>query len=358
MSIQPPQRLPAGYRLFTRYAFPPNELGYCGPAGFGDRDPLDLAGHAPEFDGAWPYLRAIARAVGSQPLAGDVVGTYWLGGSLLERVDPAVLLSDLRTAFTGQVSGLLDDVPVSKAVLAHHSFHVLVVYPWIRFLDRSPDTALHVLQNCRIRWGTVLAVEREHVQIECRPLVLRDGCIELGRATTGYARWSRDGASLIAAPQPGDIVSAHWDWVCDTLSANQVTALTDATLTTLGLVNALREVKENLMNSGHLSEEPQEERGAPGSRDTGSDQPSGGPADRPSGTYAGDETVPAHGGAKDSVKTEQAPADAEPAVPPYADRQTSAKSEGDQTEGQGARTGGAVKPTPTSGAHRANEPNP
>ncbi|MGV0792581.1 hypothetical protein [Mycolicibacterium sp. XJ1819] len=48
------------------------------------------------------------------------------------------------------------------------------------------------------------------------------------------------------------------------------------------------------------SQEPQEERGAPGSRDTGSDQPSGGPADRPSGTYRGDETVPdhsAHGGA-------------------------------------------------------------
>jgi hypothetical protein len=30
-----------------------------------------------------------------------------------------------------------------------------------------------------------------------------------------------------------------------------------------------------------LEPEPQEERGAPGSRDTGSDEPSGGPADRP-----------------------------------------------------------------------------
>ncbi len=33
----------------------------------------------------------------------------------------------------------------------------------------------------------------------------------------------------------------------------------------------------------HLEEEPQEERGAPGSRDTGSDEPAGGPADRPAG---------------------------------------------------------------------------
>ena len=31
-----------------------------------------------------------------------------------------------------------------------------------------------------------------------------------------------------------------------------------------------------------------------GSRDTGSDEPSGGPVDRPSGTYKGDESVPAY----------------------------------------------------------------
>jgi hypothetical protein len=34
----------------------------------------------------------------------------------------------------------------------------------------------------------------------------------------------------------------------------------------------------------HLEPEPQEERGPVGSRDTGSDEPSGGPVDRPAGT--------------------------------------------------------------------------
>ena len=34
----------------------------------------------------------------------------------------------------------------------------------------------------------------------------------------------------------------------------------------------------------HLEEEPQEQRGPAGSRDTGSDEPSGGPVDRPAGT--------------------------------------------------------------------------
>ena len=34
----------------------------------------------------------------------------------------------------------------------------------------------------------------------------------------------------------------------------------------------------------HLEEEPQEVRGAMGSRDTGSDEPGGGPVNRPAGT--------------------------------------------------------------------------
>jgi hypothetical protein len=36
--------------------------------------------------------------------------------------------------------------------------------------------------------------------------------------------------------------------------------------------------------AAHLKVEPQSERGAPGSRDTGSDEPAGGPVDRPVGT--------------------------------------------------------------------------
>lgn len=104
----------------------------------------------------------------------------------------------------------------------------------------------------------------------------------------------------------------------------------------------------------HLSEEPQEQRGAPGSRDTGSDVPSGGPTDRPSDTYRGDETVPAHpeqGRPEEtgSAMTEAPPSDTPPAVPPYEDRQTTAKPDTGADEGADARTGGAVKPVTGSG---------
>jgi hypothetical protein len=85
-----------------------------------------------------------------------------------------------------------------------------------------------------------------------------------------------------------------------------------------------------------------------GSRGTGSDEPSGGPADRPSGTYRGDESVPAYddGGKPDFETgfTNEPPRDVEPAIPPYEGRKESANS-GDSTENAGARTGGATAPT-------------
>ncbi|MEV0669781.1 DUF6390 family protein [Mycobacterium sp. NPDC050441] len=240
MTAPPTQNLPAGYRLFARYAFPPNELGYCGPSDHavipGD-NPAELSSRAREFDGAWPYLHSIAEATGIDPLDAEVVRSYWVGGPLLERVDPIVLLTQLRAAFQGQVTGGLDTVTAAGAVRAHHSFHVFVVYPWIRFLDRDPGTALQVLQNCRIRWGTVTAVEDEHVVVESCPLVLAGSRLAIGEPTTERVRWSRDGQSLTTLPTPGDTVSAHWDWVCDTLTPDETSALAAATHATLDLVN-------------------------------------------------------------------------------------------------------------------------
>jgi hypothetical protein len=64
--------------------------------------------------------------------------------------------------------------------------------------------------------------------------------------------------------------------------------------------------------AAHLREEPQSERGAPGSRDTGSDEPGGGPVDRPAGT-ADEETdttvdpqAPQHPGAPHQPTGDQA----------------------------------------------------
>ncbi|GFG49586.1 hypothetical protein CQY20_19290 [Mycolicibacterium agri] len=242
--------LPAGYALFARYAFPPNELGYCGPAEAevllrGD-NPAAVAEHAKAFDGAWPYLHAIAEAAGiADPLDAEVVHDYWIGGPLLGRVDPAHLVANLRRAFAGQVTGLLADPGITQGALAHHSFQVLVVYPWVRFLDRDAATALKVLQDCRIRWGTVESVDNEHVWTTARALTYADGVLALGEPRRERVRWRKDGVSLIEAPRPGDVVSAHWDWTCGVLTDAECVALADSTQTTLDLVNAARTEERN-----------------------------------------------------------------------------------------------------------------
>src|SRR5690349_22653120 len=225
--------------LFDQYAYPPNELGYCGPTDGGGA--FGLAAHAKEFDGAWPYLAAIAEAVGaSDPLDEEVVSSYWVGGPALAKVDPAVLLTRLRTSFTGQVTGLLDAVVPGPDVLAHHSFHVFVVYPWVRFLDRDAATALGVMQDCRIRGGTVESIDGEHAVIASPPLGLVGGELILGDPRPERVQWKKGEVSLAPAPSPGSIVAAHWNWVCEQLEDDQLTALEAATQSTLDLVNALR----------------------------------------------------------------------------------------------------------------------
>lgn len=229
---------PQDRSLFGRYAYPPNELGYCGPTTAGGAS--GLASRARDFDGAWPYLSAIAEAIGaSDVLDEQVVGSYWVGGRALGKVDPDRLLTRLRSAFRGQVTGLLDVVPATTDVLAHHSFHVFVVYPWVRFLRRDATTALGVLQDCRIRWGTVVSVADEQAEITSRPLQYANGSLMLGEPRTECVGWKRGELSLAPPPEPGAVVSAHWGWVCGTLTEEEGLELEAATHTTLDLVNTV-----------------------------------------------------------------------------------------------------------------------
>jgi hypothetical protein len=116
-----------------------------------------------------------------------------------------------------------------------------------------------------------------------------------------------------------------------------------------------------------LDEEPQEVRGAPGSRDTGSDQPGGGPVDRPQGTV--DEGPPSTVDPQEVIDpqmpnpigdggttTEDAgplggpgevpPQDTGRAVPPYPGRRESAEvdTSGESVRREGAHVGGATGP--------------
>jgi hypothetical protein len=103
---------------------------------------------------------------------------------------------------------------------------------------------------------------------------------------------------------------------------------------------------ENNTSDDQPTAESQSERGDIGSRDTGSDKPSGGPVDRPDGAIEGDESVPAMGDGDEAVAHGGAgtlpPQNTDPVLPPYEGRQTHAKPETEAGDAGGRNEGAAI----------------
>ncbi|WP_103759631.1 DUF6390 family protein [Streptomyces sp. SM10] len=214
-----------GARLFARYAYPPNALGYCGPEDASALLRTEVAGgierRAREFEGAWCYLEFLAESAGiADPLDEKVVEAYWIGNDLLERASPAALLDRMRDRFRTQAGGTWRDA--GDGALAHHSFQVFDVYPWAGLLRTTGNpTALDVLDRCRIRTGVVRDVDGERVVVESAPLLWDGASIVTGTPHPESVRWSTGGRALIDRPSPGDVVALHWDWVCDVVTEEQ-----------------------------------------------------------------------------------------------------------------------------------------
>jgi hypothetical protein len=244
-----PEILTNGAILFARYAYPPNELGYCGPPNhralldYGAEGTVDrgLVQLAQGFAGAWPYLEFIAANTGIRsPLDRRVVEAYWLGGGLLDTIDMGAFGNSLLDRFrkrAGKGWGYLAEaIPVGA--VPNHSFHVFGVYPWVGLLHTGrADTPLEHLDKCRIRWGQVVATEGDQVTVLSRPLTYDGTDIGLGEPRLETARRSIDGVGFLDPFRPGEWVSLHWGWVCDRLSRRQLHLLRRSTLRQFEITN-------------------------------------------------------------------------------------------------------------------------
>jgi hypothetical protein len=237
--------------LFARYAYPPNQLGYCGPADSAEllgtaaegADLATLSHLATEFSGAWPYLELIAGCNSiADPLDARVVEAYWVGNGLLDRVPGEALLASLGDRFERRAQAHFGSVAnaVPLGGVCQHSFHVFAVYPWLGLLRAGMDgPPLTVLDRCRIRWGRVEAVSGDLVTVRNRILAFEGSRLVLGAEQVEVVHRSLDGVGLAPTVVPGDTVSLHWDWVCDVLSAAALARLQRCTATNLAAVNAL-----------------------------------------------------------------------------------------------------------------------
>ena len=239
----------AGALLFARYAYPPNALGLCGADSpgtlleYGDAGESDggLVELARTFEGAWPYLTLIAESnrIGD-PLDPRVVEAYWVGNDLLSHVPPAVLARHVSERFRGRLGSAGDAIPsiVAAGGVPHHCFHVFALYPWLGLLRSGiVDEPLRVLDQCRTTPALVVSVEGESAEVLAEPLLWDDGKLRLGEPEPRRVRW-RDGGRAFARPQPGELVSLHWDFVCDVLTARSAARLGAVTRRVLGAVNS------------------------------------------------------------------------------------------------------------------------
>jgi hypothetical protein len=237
-----------GALLFARYAYPPNALGLCGADSpgalleYGDAGESDggLAELARTFEGAWPYLTLIAEANRIEdPLDPRVVEAYWVGNELLAHVPPATLARHVRERFHGRLGSAAERIPsiVAAGAVPHHCFHVFALYPWLGLL-RSGIVAepLRVLDQCRITPALVLSIEGESADVLAEPLLWDNGRLQLGEPERRRVRWRDDGRAF-AQPQPGELVSLHWDFVCDVLPAEAAARLAVVTRRVLAAVN-------------------------------------------------------------------------------------------------------------------------
>jgi hypothetical protein len=223
----------------------PNKLRYCGgddnrtllEYAFANAVDPDLERILRKFTGALPYLKLIARANRiADPFDDRVVEAYWIGNELLRIVEARQLYDTLSERANRQLTGRVRELVLGKAPAGarpHHNFHVFDVYSR---MNEIGDTLL-TMDQCRVSWGRVVAVEGAQLVVERRSLGVREGKLTLGEPQVTRALRQIDGRGLVDAAAPGDWVSLHWGWVCDILTADQLANLIGYTRLHLAIAN-------------------------------------------------------------------------------------------------------------------------
>ena len=239
-----------GALLFGRYAFPPNQLGYCGPpdhqalldhvaAGAPDRGLVELE---KRFEGAYPYLLLIAHANGiTDPFDERVVDAYWVGNDLLNKVGPGAFRDSLHERFAPRMTaGSFHwlETKMESGARPHHNFHVFDVYVRGGLMrDERATIALDLMDSCRVSWGRVTALDGDFLAVDRQPLVLAGGRLALGPAEPARVTRQHGGQGFVGSPDVGSTVSIHWKWACDVLHKSAERRLRRATDRCLELAN-------------------------------------------------------------------------------------------------------------------------
>jgi len=230
-----------GELLQAKHALQPNSLGYCGPDENGrilehlhtSSVTEDLTSTLTRFEAAYPFVRMIAKSTGRQPFDKEVTEAYWIGNSLLDRVQPSEFFEFTHKDLTssrknaGKKGGLSKNE--SKLLFRefgaiakpHHTFYVLGMYARTNIKTANQGKLLELMDSCRVSWGRVLEVKEKTLVVDRVPLAFRGENLLLAGPEKREVQYDKEIAPF-SSVQRGDWVSLHWNFASEMLSPIQL----------------------------------------------------------------------------------------------------------------------------------------
>ena len=193
---------------------------------YGDAHASDggLAELARTFDGAWPYLDADRRRERASPIRWTRVSSRPTGSatSCSTACGPP---SSRGTSTTASAAGSAGPASMSstrsrRARCPTTASTSSRVYPWLGLLRTGVvDEPLRILDQCRTTPGLASSVDGRLGHGARAAALVRGRRPAAGRAGAAHRALARRRPRLRPRrSRPGDLVSLHWDFVCDVLS--------------------------------------------------------------------------------------------------------------------------------------------
>jgi len=215
----------------------PNSLGYCGPDDRGlilrhieeSKGGESLASILKEFEAAYPFLRLIARSTGRDVFDYAVPEAYWIGNSLLDRVETPEFYKFSHRELAGKDPKEVRRLFKAAGALArpHHTFYVMSTYATSSVADGPSlsedgrEKVQGLIDNCRISWGEVQEVGRKRLTVKYEPVSVGDGRLSLSGPVVRKVSYDPEVRSF-SRVKPGDWVTMHWDYACEVVSPVQL----------------------------------------------------------------------------------------------------------------------------------------
>ena len=88
--------------------------------------------------------------------------------------------------------------------------------------QNAAEQPLHVLDNCRITWGTVISRTSDAVEVSCQALVWDGRTLALSEPSARLLDVWADGYCAVPDVTVGDEVAVHWGRLCGRLQPDQL----------------------------------------------------------------------------------------------------------------------------------------